>query len=172
MKILKVKSILFSLLAVLMVSVFMISCEQEAIITDQIEDLSPEMIMQDADVIAFIVAYNKAKSAMDEKIQANQAAFDRYIAAEDFGAIRELLNYDVDILPLANIVDEKREVVLEKYPNITEVGGITIKYELEEVNSRGCWSAYVGCSWGCSATTNPQACYNNCYWIWCTSGGF
>jgi len=38
-KILKVKSILFSLLAMMVVAIFMTSCEQETIITDEIQDV-------------------------------------------------------------------------------------------------------------------------------------
>lgn len=175
MKNLKVKSILFSLFAVLMVSVFMISCDQETIV-DSAEDLTSlaERISEDSDAIAFIVASERVRIVVDEKIQDNQIAYDRYVVAEDFDAIRELLNYDTEILPLENELSEKREIVLEKYPNIEDIEGITIGSQLEEVTSRGwCrnyWS-YHWCTTACAVLMDKD-CADHCWWYWCTSEGF
>lgn len=171
MKNVQVKSILFSLLAVLMVSVFMTSCEQEAIV-NQVEDLSPEMIMQDADVIAFIAAYEKGERVVGEKIQVNQAAYDRYIAEGNFDAINDLLNYDEDIQPLMDVVEEKRNIILQKYPDLTEVNGILLTNESStEVGSRCSYFAWVyywsRCSWACSVVVDPNQCREDCMNYWC-----
>jgi len=171
MKNVKVKSMLFSLLAVMMVSVFMISCEQEAIV-NQIEDLTPEMIMQDADVIAFVNAYEKGERIVGEKIQANQTAYDRYVAEGNFEAIDELLNYQEDIQPLMDDIEEKRSIVLQKHPDLTEISGIVLTIESSpEVGARCPWYWYYHfrCEWSCQLHANQNVCYEACMWYYCGS---
>jgi len=160
MKILKVKAIVCGFLTVLAVSVFLTSCEQDAIIDhaqdttiDHVQDDLQTLIAaidQDADVASYSAAAKLFESTLNERVVANQEQFDSYLAAGMEKEIDELLDRE-SMAGLIRDMQEKYEVVLAKYPDIASVNNTAIaEYYSNNITARGCSWVYYVCIGNCA----------------------
>jgi len=145
MNILKIKLSPFSLLIILMVSVFVISCQQEAI-KPQIDDkVLIQKMADDADIVNFVEAYHVYENELIERIKANRE--------------------------LQEDMKTKKDIALSKYPTLLDVFEevfMIISGTTNTVTER-CSESFRDCSWDCE---DDFQCSIACWWWWCDSAGF
>jgi len=169
MNILKIKFRPFSLLIVFIVSVFVISCQQEAIKPKIDDNVLMQKMANDADVVNFSKAYDVYENELIERIKANRELFEQYLLEENYEAIDILLNVS-ELVPLREDMDIKKDIALSKYPALLDVFeevSMIISGTTNTVTER-CSSSFRSCSLDCE----DISCSAACWWWWCESAWF
>jgi len=170
MKFLKSKFSIYILFTVGL-SVFMLSCEQEIIQSQDDSQVLVEKMVNDVDVTNFIVANSEFTHALTTKIKANKEEFEFYLSENRYDDIDVLLNIS-EINPLLEDMMIKKDIALNKYPDLIHLyDRISAKYYLDNsVITERCYSdGFMACMHDCGWT---QSCYYHCYWWYCDSFWF
>jgi len=189
MKTLKVKSIFFSLLAIMAVSALLISCEQE-IVSDQANTLLNEEQLvlafeQDENVTRFDELVQEHLSTFIEKIKENNVDVEQIKAlhiAGDYEAVYTMLNIDAtefenqsrEIEQLGAQIRNDHAALMECTSCTDNAPDIDAQYEAlqmtmnTEVEVRGCSWRYYACAGACAAAPIPfAACIAYCRYLFC-----
>jgi len=191
MKNLKIRLGLFSLLAVLAVSVFLTSCEQDVVINPVETELSQEELTSalntDEDFILLMELTTERRLTLTANIKENDidiSAMQELHSSENYEGIYNLLGLNVEDFENQNQRIQALSIkVTEKYPSLmqecttcTELTEQDIQLQYEalqtvldaDINMRACWSwKYAACAVGCQFTPLPWMCEFICHVKYC-----
>jgi len=173
MKILKLKSILFSLMAITTVTVFLSSCEKNEISPDQIIDSADHMdskeIQQSENAIDLLLPANVINQGEEaiRKYVSKMTADELSIAAKDFATMLYLEN--------KNKIDEFHDNIkqdgsllgtnLSEYLSDVELEELNLEldsYTSDEIKER---CAHWHCYWAVRIIGTTVIFYKKCIWI-------
>ena len=191
MNFLKIKLGVFSLLAVLAVSVFLTSCEQDVMINTPETELSQEELLStlntDSDFILLMELTTERRQVLITNIKENNvdiSTIQELHLSEKYDGIYHLLGLDMEDFENQNEQIQELSIKLtEKYPSLmqecttcTESIEQNVEFQYEalqtvldaDINMRACWSwRYAACAVGCQFTPLPWMCEFICHVKYC-----
>jgi len=152
-------------------SMFMFSCEQEIIQSQDDTQILVAKMANDVDVINFVEANLAFTHELTTRIKVNKEKFKLYLSEEKYEDIDNLLNIS-EIEPLHEDMIINKDIAVNKYPDLIDL----YEHILAEYRSTNSLTVERCGTDGFTACMNEegwtQTRYYHCDWLYCDSWWF